>query len=59
MEEHRILMNETATKLPEHPVVMEMKDVDPSLDPQLMTEIGDVTRFTHKRASTTFTGVNL
>jgi transposase len=58
VEELRTLMNETAAKLPEYPVVMEMKGVGPSLGPQLMAEIGDVTRFTHKGAITAFAGVD-
>ena len=58
VEELRTLMNETASKLPEYPVVMEMKGVGPSLGPQLMAEIGDVTRFTHKGAITAFAGVD-
>ena len=49
VEELRNLMNETASKLPEYPVVMAMEGVGPSLGPQLMAEIGDVMRFTHKR----------
>ena len=52
VESLRTLMNETAAKLPEYPVVMNMKGVGPSLGPQLMAEIGDVTRFTHKGAIT-------
>ena len=51
-------MNETASKLPEYPVVMAMKGVGLSLGPQLMAEIGDVTRFTHKGAVTAFAGVD-
>ena len=51
-------MNETASKLPEYPIVMEMKGVGSSLGPQLMAEIGDVTRFTHKGAITAFAGVD-
>ncbi len=58
VESLRVLMNETASKLPEYPVVMEMKGVGPSLGPQLMAEIGDVTRFTHKGAITAFAGVD-
>lgn len=58
VEELRALMNETASKLPEYPVVMEMKGVGPSLGPQLIAEIGDVTRFTHKGAITAFAGVD-
>ena len=48
VESLRTLMNETASKLPEYPVVMAMKGVGTSLGPQLMAEIGDVSRFTHK-----------
>ena len=58
VEQLRSLMNETAAKLPEYPVVMAMKGVGPSLGPQLMAEIGDVTRFTHKGALTAFAGVD-
>ena len=58
VEELRTLMNETAAKLPEYPVVMGMKGVGPSLGPQLMAEIGDVTRFNHKGAITAFAGVD-
>ena len=58
VEELRTLMNETATKLPEYPIVMAMKGVGPSLGPQLMAEIGDITRFTHKSAITAFAGVD-
>ena len=58
VEELRALMNEAASKLPEYPVVMAMKGVGPSLGPQLMAEIGDVTRFNHKGAITAFAGVD-
>lgn len=58
VEQLRALMNETASKLPEYPVVMAMKGVGPSLGPQLMAEIGDVTRFIHKGAITAFAGVD-
>jgi len=58
VEELRALMKETASKLPEYPIVMEMTGVGPSLGPQLMAEIGDVTRFTHKGAITAFAGVD-
>ena len=37
---------------------MAMKGTGPSLDPQLMAEIGDVTRFTHKGALVAFAGVD-
>ena len=58
IESLRALMNETASKLPEYPVVMAMKGIGTSLGPQLMTEIGNVSRFTHKGAITAFTGVD-
>lgn len=58
VEQLRSLMNETVAQLPEYPVVMAMKGVGPSLGPQLMAEIGDVTRFTHKGALTAFAGVD-
>ena len=58
VESLRSLMNETAAKLPEYPIVMEMKGVGPSLGPQLIAEIGDVTRFHSKGALTAFAGVD-
>ena len=58
VEQLRTLMNETAFKLPEYSVVIAMKGVGLSLGPQLMAEIGDVTRFTHKDAATAFAGVD-
>ena len=58
VESLRTLMNETASKLPEYPIVMEMKGVGPSLGPQLISEIGDVTRFHSKGALTAFAGVD-
>lgn len=58
VENLRTLMNETASKLPEYPIVMKMKGVGPSLGPQLIAEIGDVTRFHSKGALTAFAGVD-
>lgn len=46
------------SKLPEYPVAMAMKDVGPSLGPQLMDKIGDVIRFIHKDAITAFAGAD-
>lgn len=48
VEQLRSLMNETASRLPEYPVVIAIKGAGPSLSPQLMAEIGDGARFTHK-----------
>ena len=58
VESLRSLMNETAAKLPEYPIVMKMKGVGSSLGPQLISEIGDVTRFHSKGALTAFAGVD-
>ena len=57
VESLRVKMDETASTLPEYPVVMAMNGVGPTLGPQLMAEIGDVTRFTHRGALTAFAGV--
>lgn len=58
VESLRQKMDETASALPEYPVVMAMHGVGPTLGPQLMAEIGDVTRFTHREALTAFAGVD-
>lgn len=51
-------MNDLAATLPEYPVVMSMCGVGKTLGPQLIAEIGDVTRFTHREAITAFAGVD-
>ena len=58
VETLRLKMDETASTLPEYPVVMAMNGVGPTLGPQLMAEIGDVTRFTHREALAAFAGVD-
>ena len=58
VEELRIQMNQTSARLPEYPIIMAMKGVGTSLGPQLMAEIKDVTRFSHRGAITAFAGVN-
>ncbi len=58
VESLRLRMDETASTLPEYPVVMAMNGVGPTLGPQLMAEIGDVTRFTHCGALTAFAGID-
>lgn len=58
VESLRQKMNETAAILPEYPIVMAMNGVGPTLGPQLIAEIGDVTRFTHRGALTAFAGVD-
>lgn len=51
-------MNRLAAQLPEYPVVMAMYGVGNSLGPQLMAEIGDVTRFERRGSLTAFAGVD-
>ena len=58
VEALRLKMDETASSLPEYPVVMAMNGVGSTLGPQLMAEIGDVTPFTHRGALTAFAGVD-
>jgi len=57
VEIYRTEMNKLASQLPEYPVVMKMYAVGPSLGPQLMAEIGDVTRFARKQSLVAFAGV--
>jgi len=58
VEELRMAMDQTASKLPEYQVVMSMGGVGHSLGPQLMAELGDVRRFTHRSAITAYAGVD-
>ena len=58
IEEFRHTMNELASTLPEYATVMSMFGVGPTLGPQLMAEIGDTSRFTHRSAITAFAGVD-
>ena len=58
VESLRLKMNELASTLPEYPVVIDMNGVGSTLGPQLIAEIGDVTRFTHREALTAFAGVD-
>ena len=51
-------MNAVASQLPEYPIVMDMYGVGTTFGPQLMAEIGDVMRFTHREALTAFAGVD-
>ncbi|MBQ9265349.1 MAG: IS110 family transposase [Clostridia bacterium] len=54
----RTEMLRLASMLPEYQVVMAMKGAGPVTGPQLMAEIGDVRRFTHKGALVAFAGVD-
>lgn len=58
VENLRQKMDDAAATLPEYPIVMEMNGVGPTLGPQLIAEIGDVMRFTHRGALTAFAGVD-
>ena len=58
VESLRIQMDQVASTLPEYSVVMAMNGVGPTLGSQLMAEIGDPTRFTHREALTAFAGVD-
>ena len=51
-------MDELASTLPEYSTVMEMNGVGKVLGPQLIAEIGDVSRFTHREAITAYAGVD-
>ncbi len=58
VESLRAEMDQIASTLPEYPAVMAMNGVGPTLGPQLIAEIGDPTRFTHREALTAFAGVD-
>ena len=58
VEQLKSEMLKLASQLPEFPAVMEMHGVGDSLGPQLMAEIGDVTRFIHRSSITAFAGVD-
>lgn len=58
VEHIRMKMNHIASELPEYPVVMAMYGVGASLGPQLMAEIGDISRFHRRENLTAFAGVD-
>ena len=58
LERLKAEMRTLAAQLPEYSVVMAMRGVGDSLGPQLMAEIGDVTRFAHRGSITAFAGVD-
>lgn len=58
LERLKAEMLKLASQLPEFPVVMAMHGVGDTLGPQLMAEIGDVARFAHRGAITSFAGVD-
>lgn len=58
VENYRAEMNRLASMLPEYPVVMKMYGVGTSFGPQLMAEIGDVTRFERKQSLVAYAGID-
>ena len=58
VEQMKAEMLQLAAQLPEYPVVMGMHSVGDSLGPQLMAEIGDVTRFARRSSIASFAGVD-
>lgn len=58
IEHIRAEMNTLASQMPEYPVVMAMCGVGTSLGPQLMAEIGDISRFPRRETLTAFAGVD-
>lgn len=57
-ETFRAEMQRLAALLPEHDVVMAMYGVGKNTGPQLMAEIGDVRRFSHRGALIAYAGVD-
>ena len=58
IEAMRLKMDELASALPEYEVVMSMYGVGHTFGPQLIAEIGDISRFNHRSALTAFAGVD-
>ena len=58
VEDVRKEMNELASTLPEYNVVLGMKGVGKTFGPQLIAEIGDITRFEKRESLTAYAGVD-
>ena len=58
VERIRNEMDQLSSTLPEYETVMSMCGVGKTLGPQLIAEIGDISRFTHREALTAFAGVD-
>jgi len=58
VEQLRKKMHELASTLPEYGTVIGIYGVGKTYGPQLIAEIGDVSRFTHREALTAFAGVD-
>lgn len=57
LEDIKAKMAELASQLPEYAIVMGMAGVGESLGPQLIAEVGDISRFSSKRALAAYAGV--
>ena len=57
-EHTRHEMDRLASTLPEYSTVMAMRGVGTTFGPQLIAEIGDISRFNHREALTAFAGVD-
>lgn len=58
LEKLRKEMNDLASTLPEYETVMGMYGVGKTYGPQLIAELGDISRFTHREAITAYAGVD-
>ena len=58
VEHIRKTMNELASTLPEYNTVMNMYGVGSTFGPQLIAEIGDISKFQHREALTAYAGVD-
>lgn len=58
VEQLRKEMDQLASMLPEYSTVMNIYGLGKTYGPQLIAEIGDVSRFTHREALTAFAGVD-
>lgn len=58
VEELRAEMNRLASTLPEYETVMGMYGVGPTYGPQLIAEIGDISRFPRRESLTAYAGVD-
>ncbi len=58
IEELRAKMDELASTLPEYRTVMSIYGVGHTFGPQLIAEIGDISRFDHRSALTAYAGVD-
>ena len=58
VEQLRKEMDQLASMLPEYSTVMNIYGLGKTYGPQLIAEIGDISRFTHREALTAFAGVD-